>query len=232
MKTMRIIAAAAAVLMLTGCGASRGVQLPGKSVPFAEGKNYFVRNDVADGQRLLKIVSEKDFDSLFGMAATMSPDGQPTAIDWEKQYVIAVIDSAMPYAENIVTEALRSDAGRLAAYFTLDRGNEKQSYTMRPFAMMIVDRKYNLPVDYKIELQEEKPYRFIVYCKDKKSLDNAVKFAKNRGDEVTYEYNSINAFAVSVNSCRLPSEGERVYGSCKGVVNVYRDGKSTVQMKK
>ena len=106
-----------AVCLLIGCTSSQ------KAVKYQVAKNYFfVNNSPYSG--LLKITTEQELGKYFGMAATMGKDGQPTEIDFKKQFLIA----------KILPETLH-------VKYNIQRG-EKQSYTMQPFSLLIVDRQY------------------------------------------------------------------------------------------
>ena len=52
-------------------------------VPFEVAKNYFFKNNQVIPE-YPKIVSEEEFNKLFGMATTMGEDGKPTAIDFTR----------------------------------------------------------------------------------------------------------------------------------------------------
>lgn len=229
MKRVVLLSAVAMSVVLGGCGVSRDSGVPGKDVPFEEGKNYYVNNEVADTLSVVKISTEDEFRRLFGMASTMSRRGRPTEIDWTKEFVIAMIAEPTDYEESVSARSLRIDKGLLRVCFLEERGARKRNYTIRPYSLLIIDRRYDYPFDWRVEVQPSKPYRYIVYCKDEKSRSSLVKYAKKRGDNVTYEYTTVNAVAVSVNSCDSPAEAECVYGARKGVVGVHMDGVNSLQ---
>ena len=59
-------------------------------VPFKQAQNYFFRND-ASAPEDAKITDQATFESYFGMAAVMGRNGLPTSIDWNKEFVIALV---------------------------------------------------------------------------------------------------------------------------------------------
>ena len=59
-------------------------------VAFEVAKNYFFKNDQVIPE-YPKITTEEEFNKLFGMATTMGKDGKPTAIDFTKQFVLAIV---------------------------------------------------------------------------------------------------------------------------------------------
>ncbi len=56
-------------------------------------KNYFVNNDVLDKQEQKDFIisNQKDFEKYFSPAAFMGKDGEPTQIDFDKQFCLCVI---------------------------------------------------------------------------------------------------------------------------------------------
>lgn len=112
------------------------------NVPFTEAKNYFVKNTFkADSSTNIKIVTQQDFDAIFGMASTMNQDSKPTAIDFSKQYVIAVIQPVTDKATSLRVESLVRKENNIVLNYSKNEGG-KQSFTTRPFLLLIVDTIY------------------------------------------------------------------------------------------
>lgn len=123
-----------AVCLLIGCTSSQ------KAVKYQVAKNYFfVNNSPYSG--LLKITTEQELGKYFGMAATMGKDGQPTEIDFKKQFLIAKILPETDTLTHIDPVSVTEEDNTLHVKYNIQRG-EKQSYTMQPFSLLIVDRKY------------------------------------------------------------------------------------------
>ncbi|WP_300600310.1 hypothetical protein [Niabella sp.] len=114
----------------------------GAAIPFTRAAHYFVRNDFKE-DRLQdhRITNKADFDSIFGAAATMGKDGLPTPIDFTKQDAIALIDSVSDYAVSFENAALQKDGDYLALSYDEIKG-PKQSFTTRPFLLLVIDKKY------------------------------------------------------------------------------------------
>lgn len=111
-------------------------------VSFTVAKNYFVNNTVTKLDNP-KIETEEQFSQVFGMARTMGEDGKPTAIDFSKQYVIAVVLPETDLSTNIEAISLQKSANNeITLNYKVVRG-QKQSYTMRPSLLLIVDKKDN-----------------------------------------------------------------------------------------
>jgi hypothetical protein len=110
--------------------------------PFVIAKNYFVKNPV-DSITNPKIESEEVFNSYFGMATTMSKNGKPTTIDFDKEYAIAVVLPTTNIATKIKPVSLKKGKDdSVVLKYEVILGN-KQSYTSRPFLLLLVDKKYN-----------------------------------------------------------------------------------------
>ena len=118
---------------------------------FEVAKNYFIKNDQAIPASS-KITTEEEFNKLFGMATTMGErllvgdgtsgmDGKPTEIDFSKQFVLAIVLPVTDIATEITPVKLEAKGDSL--FFTYDvKTGEKQSFTIQPFSIIILDRKF------------------------------------------------------------------------------------------
>lgn len=129
----RIILFIAALLSLASCKHA-------SDIPFEEVKNYFFRNN-AEIPEIPLIDSSEQFESLFGAAAFMGKGGQPTSIDFNKEFVIAVVNPVTDCSTELVPESLRKEDGELVFTY-LETIGEQQSWTMQPVLLVKVDRKY------------------------------------------------------------------------------------------
>lgn len=123
----------ASVIALVSCKGS-------SDVPFTELDRYYFKN----GQEIPgnpKIDSAEAFSELFGVAAVMGEEGQPTPVNWGKEFVIAVVNPVTDQATELTPESLSLENGELVFTYTETVG-EKQSWTMRPILLIKVDRKY------------------------------------------------------------------------------------------
>ena len=109
-------------------------------VLFEVAKNYFFKN----GQQIPaspKIMTEEDFNKLFGMATTMGVDGKPTPIDFNKQFVLAIVLPVTDVATEIVPVKVEEMGDSLR--YTYDvRVGEKQSFSIQPLSLIILDKQY------------------------------------------------------------------------------------------
>lgn len=126
-------------LTLTACKTTGdGAQ---SRVPYTEAHRYFVRNDL-NGLPPAKITTQAQFDRCFGMATVMGPDGQPTEIDFTKQFVIAVSTPVTNRATRITPLSLRRGTdGNLTFSYKIKQGKE-QTYSIQPLLLIVVDKKY------------------------------------------------------------------------------------------
>lgn len=112
-----------------------------EDIPFTVAKNYFVNNTIKNIDNP-KITSQDQFNKIFGAAAAMGTGGSPTKIDFTKQYVIAVVKPESEYNTVITPVSLPKDNDHLIFTYKVEKG-EKQSYTMLPCLIVIVDNTYN-----------------------------------------------------------------------------------------
>ena len=109
-------------------------------IPFEEVKNYFFRNN-ADIPESPIIDSAEQFEELFGAAAFMGKDGQPTPVDFDREFVIAVVYPVTDFSVELAPQSLRLEDGKLNFTY-LEATGEQQSWTIRPVLLVKVDRKY------------------------------------------------------------------------------------------
>jgi len=110
-------------------------------VPFVVAHNYFVRNDVIEPVPA-KIGSLDEFERYFGMAAFMGKNGQPTPIDFETQFAIAVVLSETNHSTELHAESLTDDGSKLIFTYSVDFAPEENTWTQVPMLLIFVDRQY------------------------------------------------------------------------------------------
>lgn len=117
-------------------------------VPFAIAKNYFVKNTVNTLDNP-KIETAEKFGEVFGMATTMGENGKPTNIDFSMQNVIAVVLPETDMDTQISPVALqKNEKGNMVLIYKSVVG-QKQTFSIRPFFAIIVDKKETGPVTLK-----------------------------------------------------------------------------------
>ena len=111
-----------------------------EEVAFEVAKNYFFKNDQTIPTSP-KITTEEEFNNLFGMATTMGEDGKPTEIDFSKQFVLAIVLPVTDIATEITPVKLEAKGDSL--FYTYDvKIGEKQSFSIQPVSIIILDRKF------------------------------------------------------------------------------------------
>lgn len=128
------------ILLFLACAAALIACAGPKDVPYTELDHYFFKNgqEVPDNP---KIDTEEAFATLFGMATVMGESGKPTPVDFDKEFVIAVVNPVTEYETELEPESLRLENGELV--FTYDETvGERQSWTMRPVLLVKVSREY------------------------------------------------------------------------------------------
>ena len=123
----------AALLSLASCNQV-------SDVPFEEVKNYFFRNDAEIPESPI-IDSSEQFEELFGAAAFMGKNGQPTPVDFDREFVIAVVYPVTDFSVELAPQSLRLEDGELVFTY-LEATGEQQSWTMRPVLLVKVSREY------------------------------------------------------------------------------------------
>jgi hypothetical protein len=112
------------------------------TIPYTVAQNYFVKNTV-DSITNPKIETEEAFKTYFGSATTMGKNGKPTAVDFTKEFAIAVVLPKTDIATIIVPVSLKKGSDNSMVFeYKVTLGN-KQSYTSRPFLLLVVDKKFD-----------------------------------------------------------------------------------------
>lgn len=122
---------ACTAMLAFSCGAP-------ENVPYEVVRNYFFRND-AEVPASPIIATQEQFDSLFGAAAFMGKDGQPTKIDFGEQFVIAVV---LPETDTVTTlePVSLTRSGKTLTFTYAKTEGEKVSYFMRPILLVAADK--------------------------------------------------------------------------------------------
>ncbi|MCR4765522.1 MAG: hypothetical protein K5856_05055 [Bacteroidaceae bacterium] len=109
-------------------------------VEYEIAKNYFFKN----GQEIPaspKISKADVFDQLFGMATVMGADGMPTEIDFSHQFVLAIVLPVTDIATEIIPVNVEDKGDTLVYTYEVKTG-QKQSYSIQPMSLIILDKQY------------------------------------------------------------------------------------------
>lgn len=108
------------------------------TVTYKVASKYFIKNDVDELPN--KINSREEFEKYFGTAALMGKDGKPTAIDFEKEYVIAVTVKASNKSIELQPISLTKAGEEINFDYSVTEGGETR-YTSQPVLIIIVPNK-------------------------------------------------------------------------------------------
>ena len=120
---------------LSSCAGSKD------TVKFADARNYFYQgnnNEIS----VVKIATAQQFDRLFGPAAFMGKGGEPTEVDFERSFVIAIVLPESNRRPEITDVKLQRGEGKKLIVNYKVHYSVPVSYTTRPVRLLIVDRKY------------------------------------------------------------------------------------------
>lgn len=131
-----LTAAMGALVACSGAKSAAGA----KSTPYTEVRNYFFNNEQT-APTTAAVTSRADFERLFGAAAFMGKGGEPTQVDFDRQFVIAVVLPETNVDTDIRPVGLTSENGRLTFAYRVVRG-QSRSFFIRPLYLIAVDRKY------------------------------------------------------------------------------------------
>lgn len=112
-------------------------------IPFFEANNYFVKNTYKNKEvATLKVISQEEFDEVFGPAAVMGENGKPTQIDFSKQYALAVIAPITDKQTSVTANSLTYRDTEIVFDYKITEG-EPQSFTIQPFLLIVVDKEHS-----------------------------------------------------------------------------------------
>jgi hypothetical protein len=126
------------------------------NIPFIQAKNYFVKNSYKMEEiKQSKILSQKEFDEIFGMACLMGNEGKPTVIDFNKQFVIIIVNKETNNSTELFPISLKKEKkNKLIFDYQIKTGME-QSFVSQSCLIIIVDKKYkNYTIDFKSQSVE------------------------------------------------------------------------------
>ena len=140
----KVLLAFAVLLGLVACTANKATSaeksVVSSEVPFTVAEHYFF-NKGQDIPVNPKITSEELFKQLFGMATVMGENGKPTEIDFSKQFVLAVVLPVTDINTEITPIKVEEKGDTLFYHYDVKTG-EKQSFSIQPLSIIILDKKY------------------------------------------------------------------------------------------
>lgn len=140
----KVLLAFAVLLGLVACTTNKTTSakksVVSSEVPFTVAEHYFF-NKGQDIPVNPKITSEELFKQLFGMATVMGENGKPTEIDFSKQFVLAVVLPVTDINTEITPVKVEEKGDTLFYHYDVKTG-EKQSFSIQPLSIIILDKKY------------------------------------------------------------------------------------------
>lgn len=148
MKHLTAITLAVGALLLVLCSscsfmdkmyAAQKIDDVATPIQFTTLENYFVRNDVdCSKQQRLIINSKAEFEKYFGMAAHMG--GMPTAVNWNKQFVIALVMPETKRATAIYPVNVKATDNNILVFSYMVKKGDNMSHKMVPFIAVAVNK--------------------------------------------------------------------------------------------
>ena len=86
--------------------------------------------------------TQSQMDSIFGMAALMGPEGMPTEVDFENQFVITVLDTLTSMETEMKPVSLRKEGDNLVLTYEISRGGT-QSFSTHSHLTLVVDKVHD-----------------------------------------------------------------------------------------
>ncbi len=129
------MAMVAMATLLSSCA----VNLGGVMANYIHLNNYFINNHFPDGTHKLVIHNEQEFDNIFGKGAVMGRNGHVTGVNFDHQFVVAVILPETNRQTVIETALVNRINDQLYFSYIVEEGRAT-SYTMRPFTAVVVNR--------------------------------------------------------------------------------------------
>ena len=140
----KIIFAFAMLMTMVACSEKQTANVENnvesEEICFEIARNYFFKKDCTLPANS-KITTEENFSKLFGMATTMGKGGKPTPIDFSKQFVLAIVLPVTDFATEINPVKVEEKGDSLLYSYEIKTG-EKQSYSIQPISIIILDKKY------------------------------------------------------------------------------------------
>ncbi len=111
-----------------------------QKVDYREAYNYFL-NQGQERAVSSKITTQKDFDRCFGMAAFMGKGGNPTVINFKKEFVIPIVLPETDKDTDILDVSLEGNEKELKLTYWVKEGKQ-QSFFIQNIKLLIVDNAY------------------------------------------------------------------------------------------
>ena len=124
-------------------------------IPYQLAKNYFVKKNF-NPNILTKsyIDNQKDFDEIFGVARTMSKEGEATKIDFKDEIAIPIILEETNIGSTISIDTVNIIGNKVKIVYTVTEV-QPISYIIQPNEIIIINKKEIINLD-QLDLTFEK----------------------------------------------------------------------------
>ena len=104
--------------------------------------NYYVKNGVNTNKPLRKIINtESEFRAIFGEAAYMGSNGSPTPINFNRQFVLAVVNPVTNRQTQMFPLSVLQNGKAIIFNYQVEKG-AKMDYYISPYVAVVLDRPY------------------------------------------------------------------------------------------
>ena len=142
MKQSMVLTVAGVVLtILAACGAAGSLRRAQTDVPFTVAHHYYYKS-YTEAPANPMVTTRAEFDKRYGEAAVMGKNGQPTDIDFGRQLAIGVVLPLTNDHVEVRPTRLTADGDTLVLYYQVETLERNMSSTMRPMALVVVDRDH------------------------------------------------------------------------------------------
>ncbi|MFT4203037.1 MAG: copper resistance protein NlpE [Chitinophagaceae bacterium] len=184
-----------------------------QAIPYKEANNYFIKNDVKESVPT-KITAKEELEKYFGMATTMGPNGQPTQIDFSKEYAVIADFKATDKETTLKPISLTKSGNDLILDYSITEG-KNVNFTTRPFLLLIVPdtaqgnvvlKPHNMePKGHgaQVALDWDGTYEGVLPCADCEGIKTTVVLNKDDSYKINSEYMGKKGAAPSSNSGKL-----------------------------
>lgn len=231
----------AGLLMI--CGMAQFTPVMGQqTVETHEVRNYFYLHDTIP-QTCLKITSQEQFDRYFGPAAFMGKDGEPTQIDFGREFVVAKVFPQTYHAVELNHVRLMAGADSVVTLRYHYAEGVARSYTIRPLILLAVPNAYS-----RMRLTEESDslcYRpqgvrerargdepdeaqngvLIIWYDSKTGKKPLLRAVRRKRCKHIYDYKMLSGIAVSLPPHADKQQLMQYFRGVKGVLGVQEDKK-------
>lgn len=140
-KNFSLLLFGISVGLLAACTTHKNMTEKEMTIDYKIAHNYFFYNDTEIPASPI-VTTLQQFGNLYGAAAVMGKKGQPTPIDFDRQFVIGIVLPLTNDHTEIIPNKLTSDGKKLTMHYKVKVSRRNMSWSMRPMTLIVVDKKY------------------------------------------------------------------------------------------